>query len=43
MAGCAAAIALTSPPRAEIEHWAGVYRREAEENLAALRRVAFAE
>ena len=36
-------VALTSPPREEMRGWAEVYRREAEENLAALRRVAFAE
>ncbi|MCA1613349.1 MAG: glycosyltransferase [Acidobacteria bacterium] len=36
-------LALASPPRAEIRSWAETYRREAEENLAALRRVAFAE
>lgn len=36
-------VALDAPPRDDIAHWAEVYRREAEDNLEALRRVAFAE
>lgn len=36
-------VALAAPPRADIAHWADVYRREAEDNLEALRRVAFAD